>query len=94
MRKILLAALLLGIVLALPGPARAGGVLGRFRGAYSFAPPVAMYPYATYPYAIYPYDYPAPVYAPPVYGPSYFRPEAPYAWNASRNWRTPGRTTA
>ena len=21
------------------------------------------------------------------FGPSYFRPEAPYAWNAQRNWR-------
>jgi hypothetical protein len=82
MRKVLLAALLLGIVLALPGPAGAGGVLGRARVG-SFGPPVAVYPYA-YPY------YPAPVYAPPYYygyGPSYFRPEAPLAWNAQRNWR-------
>ena len=80
MRQVLLAALLLGIVLSLPGPARAGGVLGRPRPF--FGAPVGVYPYAPYPY------YPAPVYAPPVYyGPSYFRPEAPLAWNAQRNWR-------
>ena len=83
MRKVLLAALLLGIVLALPGPARAGGVLGRFRGpACCFGPPVAVYPYAAFPYY-----YPGAVYAPPVYGPSYFRPDVPYGWNAYRNWR-------
>jgi hypothetical protein len=77
MQKVLLAALLLGTVLVLPGPARAGGVLGRCRGSFGFPPPVVVYPYAPYPYS----------YPPPVYGPSCFRPEAPYAWNAYRNWR-------
>jgi hypothetical protein len=43
--------------------------------------------------AVYPY-YAAPYYQPylpyaygPSYGPSYFRPDVPYGWNASRNWR-------
>ena len=79
MRKILLAAMLLASVLVLPGSASAGGVLGRHR-ACRFGPPPAVYPFG-YPY------YPGAVIAPPVYGPSYFRPEAPYAWNAQRNWR-------
>jgi len=81
MRKVLLATFL-GMVLALPGPAGAGEVLGRGRPC-GFGPPVAVYPFG-YPY--YPY-YPAPVFVPPVYDSSYFRPEAPYAWNANRNWR-------
>lgn len=84
MRRILSALTLFGAVLAVTDPASAGSsVLGRHRGSCdSFGPPVATYPYA-YPY---PY-YPAPVYQPYVYGPSYFRPEAPIAWNAQRNWR-------
>src|SRR5262245_21901511 len=83
MRKILLAALILGAVLALPGPARAGGMLGRFRNpSCCFGPPVAVFPYAAFPYA-----YPAPVYVPPTYGPSYFRPDIPSGSNSDRNWR-------
>ena len=83
MRKILLAAtLLLGVVTALPGRADAGSVLGFHRGRpFGFGAPVAVVPFA-YPSYPYPY-YPAPY----VYGPSYFRPDAPYAWNAQRNWR-------
>jgi hypothetical protein len=81
MRKVLLAALLLGVVLALPGPAGAGGVLGRFRGPFNLGSPVVVYPYG------YPYYAPPIYYAPPVYGPSYFRPDIPYGWNAQRNWR-------
>ena len=87
MRTILLAAALLGALLASPGPAGAGGCLGRSCVAsFGFGAPVVVAPYA--PYAAYPYPYYAsPVYPPVVYGPSYFRPEAPYAWNAMRNWR-------
>ena len=80
MRKILLAATLLGIVLSCPGRAAAGTAgLGWSR---RFGPPVVVYPYypvhqpyVPYPYAAYPYR------------PSYFRPDVPYGWNAQRNWR-------
>jgi hypothetical protein len=81
MRRTLLALTILGTIFAVTDPASAGSsVLGWHRGrpCHSFGPPVAAYPY--------PY-YPAPVYQPYAYGPSYFRPEAPYAWNAQRNWR-------
>ena len=79
MRTILLAATCLGVLLALPGAAGAGCV-GRTCGLI-FGAPISPY--------VYPYPYYAPpVYGPPVvYGPSYFRPDAPYAWNAQRNWR-------
>jgi hypothetical protein len=83
MRRILLAATCLGALLALPGAAGAG-CFGRTCGL-TFGAPISPY--------VYPYAYPYPYYAPPVYyppvvyGPSYFRPEAPYAWNALRNWR-------
>jgi hypothetical protein len=86
MRKILLAASLLGVVLSCPGRAAAGTVMlgwNRF-GSGSFGAPVAVYPYYAAPY------YPAPFYQPYVpypYGPSYFRPDVPYGWNAQRNWR-------
>jgi hypothetical protein len=81
MRNILLAATLVGIVLASPGRAAAGTVtLGWSHfGAWS-GPPVVAYPYYPAPY------YPAP-YVPYAYGPSYFRPDVPYGWNAQRNWR-------
>ena len=80
MRKILLATTFVALLFALASQASAGGVLGRPRSC-CFGAPVAVYPYG-YPY------YPGAVFAaPPVYGPSYFRPEAPYAWNAQRNWR-------
>ena len=83
MRTILLAATCLGVLLTLPGVAGAGGCLGRSCLGFGFGAPVVVAPY---PYA-YPY-YAPPVYGPPVvYGPSYFRPDAPYAWNAQRNWR-------
>jgi hypothetical protein len=82
MRKILLAAALLGIVVSCPGRAAAGTVsLGWSRG---LGPPVAVYPYYPPPYQPYvPYAY----YGAPYYGPSYFRPDVPYGWNAQRNWR-------
>jgi hypothetical protein len=81
MRQTLLALAILATLLSVPASAEAR-VLGWHRGGCcsTFGPPVAAYPYA-YPY------YPAPVYQPYVYGASYFRPEAPYAWNAQRNWR-------
>jgi hypothetical protein len=82
MRKILLAAMLLGVVLSCPGRAAAGTVvLGWNRG---FGPPVAAYPY--YPAPFYQPYYVQP-YVPYAYGPSYFRPDVPYGWNAERNWR-------
>jgi hypothetical protein len=88
MRKILLAAMLLGVVLSCPGRAAAGTVvLGWNRG---FAPPVVAYPYYGGPiYSPYvPYAPYAPyAYSPYAYGPSYFRPDVPYGWNAQRNWR-------
>ena len=81
MRKVLLAATLLGVLLLPPGPATAGTVLGWHRArSCDFGPPVVAYPYG-YPYA------PVPYYSPYDYGPSYFRPDAPRAWNAQRNWR-------
>ena len=79
MRKILLAAIVLGIVSLGPGRAAAGtSVLGWHRGGCGFHAPVAVYPY-----------YPAPIYQPYpyVYGPSYFRPDVPYGSNVQRNWR-------
>jgi hypothetical protein len=89
MRKILLATILLGVVLSIPGRAAAGAVvLGWHRGgAFGFgAPPVVAYPYPySYPYASYPY-YPG-YYPGYDFGGSYFRPEAPVGWNAQRNWR-------
>ena len=83
MRTILLAATCLGVLLALPGAGAAGaGCFGR-TCSLTLGAPVSPY---VYPYPT-PY-YAPPVYYPPVvYGPSYFRPEAPYAWNAQRNWR-------
>lgn len=83
MRKILLAAMLLGVVVC-SGPRRAAAgtvVLGWNRG---FGPPVAVYPYYPPVYQPYvPYAYGAPY----AYGPSYFRPDLPYGWNVQRNWR-------
>jgi hypothetical protein len=80
MRRILLAGIVLGLV-ALPGAA-AAGCFARTCGL-TFGAPISPY---VYPYPS-PY-YAQPAYYPPVvYGPSYFRPEAPYAWNAERNWR-------
>jgi hypothetical protein len=89
MRKVLLAATLLGIVLSSPGPAAAGTVVlgfghfGRFGGFVGpgfVAPPVAVVPFYPAPY------YPVP-YGPYAYGPSYFRPDIPYGSNVERNWR-------
>ncbi len=85
MRKILLAATFLGIVLSSPGRAAAGTVvlgLGHFGGFV--APPVAVVPY--YPAPYYPAPY-YPPYGPYAYGPSYFRPDIPYGSNVERNWR-------
>lgn len=86
MRKITLAAALLGVMLLSSGPAIAGTVLGWHRArSCGFGAPTAAYPYPyAYPYA--PYA-PVPYYSPYDFGPSYFRPDAPRAWNAQRNWR-------
>lgn len=86
MRKILLAAFLFGAIAIAPAPASADGcgTLGWSRSgpwtypAPLYFPPTFYAPPAYYPYA-YPYPYP--------YSHSYFRPEAPYGWNAGRNWR-------
>ncbi len=84
MRKVLLAAVALGVVLTGPGRAVAGTtVLGWHRGGCAFGAPVTVVPYG-YPYAA----FPPPVYYPPyAFGPSYFRPDVPYGWNSQRNWR-------
>jgi hypothetical protein len=86
MRKMLLATFLGAMLLMLaPDRAMADGcrTLGWHRGgAWSYPGPLAFppqfYPAPVYPYA---YGYPYP------YSHSYFRPEAPYGWNANRNWR-------
>lgn len=84
MRKVLLAATLLGTVLSSPGRAAAGTVVLGFGHFGGFAgPPVAVYPYYPVPYYSAPYYPPVPY----AYGPSYFRPDVPYGWNAQRNWR-------
>jgi hypothetical protein len=81
MRKMLLAATFLAVVLSCPGRATAGTVMLGWNhgGSWGFGPPVAAYPY-------YPVPYYQP-YVPYAYGPSYFRPDVPYGWNAQRNWR-------
>jgi len=90
MRKILLAAIVLGIGLTRPAPAGAGAVLG-FGGfnrgaAFGFGAPVVVVPaYPAYPF--YPGYQPYVPYVPYAYGPSYFRPDIPYGSNAQRNWR-------
>ena len=70
-----LGSIILGVTLMTPGLAAAGGlVLGWNRGhGCAVAPPVVLYPY--------PYAYGA--YVPGAV----FRPQAPLAWNADRNWR-------
>ena len=87
MRKILLAAMILGAALAVPGRASAGwgGCLGiRCGGAWSAPPGVVFYSSPGF----YPGFYPAPVYTYPYpYDHSYFRPNGPYGWNGERNWR-------
>ena len=90
MRKILLAAMLLGVGLSRPGPVAAGMVLGfggfNRGGACGFGAPVTVVP--AYPaYYPYPVFQPYVPYVPYVYGPSYFRPDIPYGSNAQRNWR-------
>src|SRR5215813_2890862 len=94
MRKITLAAAILGLGLLVwcPGRATAGtSVLGWHRGGccavgapVTVVPSYPVYPFppAYYPYAAYPY--PAYPYGP---GPSYFRPDIPYGSNVERNWR-------
>jgi len=80
-----LAVIVLGVALATPGPATAGGFVLGWQGGVGFqaAAPVVVYPS---PY-VSPYYPPGPVGVPYVVDGSYFRPLAPYAWNPSRNWR-------
>jgi len=84
MRKILLAAIVLGVTIASAAPAGAR-CLGRCVDAWSF-PPVAAYPVVPY-YAppVYPYGYAYSYPYPFAY--SYFRPDGPYGYNGYRNWR-------
>lgn len=83
MRRLPLAALLVGLVTSFGAAAEAGTVLGRPR--FGVGVPVVVVPYAfPYPYAVHPG---AVLPFPGRYAPSYFRPDAPYAWNAQRNWR-------
>ena len=87
MRKITLAAIVLGAALAVSSAASAGTLGFRFGGTWPYPPAVGYYgpgyyapgyygpPVVPYPYYPYPYDH------------SYFRPEGPYGWNGYRNWR-------
>jgi hypothetical protein len=87
MRKITLAAILLGAVLAVSSVASAQTLGFRFGGTWAYPPAVGYYPPGLYA----PGFYGAPVVAYPpypyAYDHSYFRPDGPYGWNGVRNWR-------
>ena len=80
-----LGSIILAVTLMTPGLVAAGGfVLGWNRGhGCAVAPPVVLYP-SPYAYGAY---VPGAAFGSEPVGRSYFRPEAPAAWNADRNWR-------
>jgi hypothetical protein len=88
MRQILLAAIVLGGLLATADPASAQNALG-YRRSLGWWGPYYVQPYPFYGVSAYPIvPFPSyPVVPPYYYGGSYFRPDAPIAWNAQRNWR-------